>query len=275
MPIKEKIWPVPPLIFGGALILLGALGLLKCPDDLGRRLGEAMFISGVLALTVDLYLKRKLQVDAARDIFGHLLGMSFPPQLRDRLQAFVFETKTYRINSIIDIQLEMADEAVELTIEGTSTVVAVSDTVYEPHLWFEESVKGRLLRVSVTSTSKPDLSYSMTDVPLKASSEQMVWEWKGRKVSMQRGEELTTYAKYVVRRAREDYLMMVFGTPHINPRLRISGDTNLNFSVSAADQINGNEYLYRRVFLKGDHLAIRWAQKTGAQMLARAASVGS
>src|SRR4051794_2107939 len=91
--LKAKMHKVPGPIVGAVLSLVGALGIWRCPDSLGTSFSEAFLIAGILSLTVDLYLKRKLQEDTARDIFHHLLGINLPGDLKDKLQKFFFENR--------------------------------------------------------------------------------------------------------------------------------------------------------------------------------------
>jgi hypothetical protein len=53
----------------------------------------ALFIAGILAATVDPFIKRQARREATLDIFHHMLGYSLPRVIRERLQQIVKETK--------------------------------------------------------------------------------------------------------------------------------------------------------------------------------------
>jgi hypothetical protein len=257
MTLRAMLWKIPGPIIGAGLSLVGAAGLWWCPDALGIRFSEAFLIAGILSLTVDLYLKRKLQEDAARDIFHHLLGVNLPADLKDKLQNFFFENRSYRKNVIIEAHGEKVSDGILFSISVSSTVVATADTNYRQGLWFEESENPQLLQVSMTSTAKASASYSLLNPPLVRKQD--VLEWRGKKIPMNRDDELTTYAKFTVKQQETTgFWTHNFGASTIHPRVRISAGEGLKVTASIADQVNGNEHIYKKVFLAGDHVQIRW-----------------
>jgi hypothetical protein len=66
------LWAAIFLIVGG--YIFHRWPALSFPHDVG----EFLLLAGALTITVDPYLKRKLQKEAAEDIFQHLLGISLP-----------------------------------------------------------------------------------------------------------------------------------------------------------------------------------------------------
>jgi hypothetical protein len=260
---KNDIWKIPSPVAGAILLVVGAVGIWRCPDSLGLRFSEALLTAGILSITVDLYLKRKLQEDAARDIFHHLLGVNLPDDLREKLKNFLFENKTYGKNVCIDVDATQASDGIVLTVCVSSTIVAASDSEYRQGLWFEESENPKILQASVTSTMTPSISYTEQN-PLLArkKDEPAVLEWRGKRVVMRRGDELTSYAKFsLMKQPASGFWVHNFGASVIYPRLRISASDALTITASKADQVNGNEHIYKRVFLKGDHIQIRWKPK--------------
>src|ERR1039458_3682496 len=65
--------------------------------------GEFLLLAGGLTITVDPYLKRKLQREAAEDIFHHLLGFDLPLEIRETLRDFLLHNRHYRENANIDV----------------------------------------------------------------------------------------------------------------------------------------------------------------------------
>ena len=56
----------------------------------------ALFIAGLLTLTVDPFIKKQARKEAMRDIFHHMLCFSLPDKIRERLQEIAETTKLYR-----------------------------------------------------------------------------------------------------------------------------------------------------------------------------------
>ena len=81
---RNSVW-----IIGGILVIAGSAGIMRCPSQLGQKFHEAFLAAGVLSLSVDWWLKRKLQEDAAKDIFHHLLGITLPEKLRAKMQKLL------------------------------------------------------------------------------------------------------------------------------------------------------------------------------------------
>jgi hypothetical protein len=113
---------------------------------------------------------------------------------------------------------------------------------------------------SATLPEQSKRSYAHNkDLVLKNKDDEPgVLEWLGKPISLAKGETVRTFFRYKLRRGLEDFYVMYFGMPTINPTLRLSYEANIEAAATVPDQRNGNEYSYRKVFLTGDHLNIRW-----------------
>ena len=255
---RNSVW-----IIGIIIASIGACGVWRISSELGQRFSEAMLIAGILSISVDLWLKRKLQEDAARDIFHHLLGFSLPDELRRKLQRFVEENAIYRKDVSLTAHAEDTADGVILTITATATNVAAANTTYQQSLTFEESLEGKPIYASLRSSTHAFYALENAALQLKETDEPMLQCWKGDEVPMSRGDQLHSYAKFSVRRARNDFYVLFFGYSLINPTLRITASDTLCITASKDEstQINGTEYFYNRVFLQTDHIQIRWKPK--------------
>jgi hypothetical protein len=95
--VRQKIknlreWPILGIFF----LVLGTLGLYRCPATLGQKFSKALIIAGILTITVDPFVKRRLLREASKDIFHHLIGFSLPIEMRDRIKSIVLNTNLYR-----------------------------------------------------------------------------------------------------------------------------------------------------------------------------------
>jgi hypothetical protein len=70
------------------VILSLALGIVAmfCPKELVRGFGEALFIAGFLALTVDLFVKQRLAREVSQDVLAAALGYHLPIEIREEIR---------------------------------------------------------------------------------------------------------------------------------------------------------------------------------------------
>jgi hypothetical protein len=259
----EKRWI---FILGVVLMGLGGWGIWKAHNEVLWRFSEAAIIAGTLSVSVDLWLKRQLQVDAAKDIFQHLLGISLPSELRDKLQLFIEESAIYRPQLDHRVHVEDNGDSVTLTVEIDATNKAARNSTYVQGIELEEAFHGELKYASLRSKDG-SIYVKQNDADLQLHEtlpdEPMVWSWHGEETPIAKGHELYQNIKFTVKRARSDFYILFFGRPTISPTLRVTHSDSL-FVAASTDkdtQRNGTEYVYNRVFLRGDHIQIRWRPK--------------
>lgn len=252
-------------IWASLLLAVGAYVVYRWPAlGFPHALGEFLLLAGALTVTVDPYLKRKFQKEAADDIFHHLLGFDLPLEIRETLRDFLLHNRHYRQNAIIDVTvtpLENGSE-VEVVVTVRADVVAVAKTKYKQHISFEEAEHGTILEASVTSQSHPKKSYTKTGPPLSSvPDEPMVYGWSGKEIELKKDERLNAFVKFRMQKPIHDFWMLNFGILTVHPIVRLNGNPNLIVTASKADQVNGNEHIYKKVFVPGDHFQIRWKPK--------------
>ena len=74
-----RLWLLAVLLIGGGLVLT------RTPD--WHAAGEAFLIAGVLAVTVDRYVKLRLREEIAHDVFFAALGVHLPRELKEEILA--------------------------------------------------------------------------------------------------------------------------------------------------------------------------------------------
>jgi hypothetical protein len=254
---KHSSWIWATFLLAVGLYLIHRWPILGFPHSLG----EFLLLAGGLTITVDPYIKRKLQREAAEDIFHHLLGLDLPIEIRETLRDFLLRNRHYRRSAIIEVTVNPLANGTEVEVIVTmrAEVVAVAETVYEQHISFEEAERGTILEASVTSTSHPEKSYTIANPQLDpVADEPMVYGWTGVKIKLKKDECLSSFVKFRMQKPTHDFWMLNFGIATIHPTVRINGNTGLMVTASKADQVNGNECIYRKVFVSGDHIQIRW-----------------
>jgi hypothetical protein len=263
MAVKEHVQNWFGLYVGILLLLIGGLGVAFCPDQIGSRLSEALFITGFITAAVDPVLRRRLLKEASKDIFQHLLGFNLPLEAREALLDFVEQNRSYRANTQIDVAVTGAGRGlVDLHWTIRSELIAVAATKYKQHLSFEEAENGNIEHMSVTSLEHPERNYSLVAPTLRRNADEpMVMEWYGKEIKLKKGDVLQTYAKFKTSGPEIGFSVHNFGATTIHPSLRISPSPNFEVSASISDQRNGDEYIYQKVFVRGGHIQIRWKPK--------------
>jgi hypothetical protein len=249
-----------------AAVLVGSLSSMlwwHLYEGLSHSLLEALFLASVLTLTVDPFLKRRLVRDAARDIFHHVLGIDFAPEIRDAFQKALLGGKDYRVGTEIDAYAQRGEgNCVVLELEIRWTIVAAKrHDEYQQSLAWEEAENPTLLEVSVASESNPKVNYCEWNPPLTRNAEDpLVLEWKGPKIKLEKGDRLRSSAKYTVTGGIHDFSTFNFGAPAVNVLLRLRPSKGLSLSASRPDpgHAEGDLYSYDKVFVPGDHIQIRW-----------------
>jgi hypothetical protein len=230
---------------GLLLIAIGVIGIRFCPNEFGLRFSEAIFIAGVLTAAVDPFVKRRLLKEAS-------------------FERFFASHRSYRKNAVIDVTIVplTGGNEVELIVTLRADIVAVARTAYKQHISFEEAECGTILEATVTSQSHPEESYTKHSPPLTpVADELMVSYWTGRAFELKKDEFLNSFIRFRMQKPIRDFWTLNFGIPTIYPTVHINADPSLIVTASKADQINGNEHIYKKVFVSGDHLQIRWKPK--------------
>ena len=261
---RSKEW-VGSLI-AALLLFAGILGLVFSSGELSIRFSEAVFISGFLTLAVDPFLKRRLLREASTDIFHHLLGFDLPIEIREKLKDFLLETRLYRKNVLLEVKaVRVPDGSVRLTWSMHADVVAAAESKFKQHLSFEEAERGEILEASITSSSHPELNYTQRSPQLSPeANEPLVSAWSGKEIKLKKGDEIHSFVKFATSGQATGFSVVNFGTAVINPRVRVEAtDGRLSVFASSSDQRNGDEYIYRKVFVPSDHIQIRWTPVYG------------
>src|ERR1700688_400608 len=146
---------------------------------------DAFVIAGILALTVDYFLKRDLLTEASRGIFVHLLGFEHHPQVKEKLKEIVFETKILRTQCRMVLTVEPRVEGdFVLTLDYDSEIINPTATPvdFQPFAEWDAAHKPEHLRMQFMST---DGKIAWTDKNVKlVESEPGVLVTKVRKVQL-------------------------------------------------------------------------------------------
>jgi hypothetical protein len=178
--LEENRW----YVWGPVFMVLGwAIGHFIEPHWSSHVVTEsaiALWIAGLLMVTVDPFIKRLARREATRDIFHHMLGYKLPPIIRERLEKIVNDTKLYRENTSMRIDMSEKGNFVIFDVEMELDVVnAAPHTLdFSPLIQFEKGESAELKRIICFGDPK----YGENAVLSPAKGGLGAAEYRGKKV---------------------------------------------------------------------------------------------
>jgi hypothetical protein len=251
------------VIVGLVLVAISILGIVWCPNEVGIKFSDALLVAGIVTVTVDPFLKRRLLKEASTDIFHHLLGFDLPLEIRETLRDFLLKNRIFAKDVSIEANVQsVGSDSVEVSWSVNQRIVAAASDSFNQHVSFEESEHGSVLEATVSSLAHPEWNYNKKSPILKPEhDEPMVSSWTGDKIELKRGDELTTLLKFTTHGPKSGHVVYNFSRATINPRIRVYSSDDLEIASSRSDQRNADEYIHRKVFVPGDHIQVRWKPK--------------
>jgi hypothetical protein len=256
-------------IVGAILIALGVWGIWKAPEhSIRHQVAEAAFIAGVLTITVDPFLKRRLLKEASKDIFHHMLGFGLPPEIRNRLRDIALKTTLYRKDMESNCTFEHDANEVRIEFEYRFEVVNPSNhkASFNQRLEFEKHERAVLRSVSC-STQGNRYGKGATLTPRK-DDEVMIWEGPSVGIPPATSGLKTVFtAAYSVTRPLPDFHTQHFVQPTIGFSLRVrKKPVDLKVTASPADPPHcQDQWIYKQLFMPGEHIEMRWEQCKDSQ----------
>ena len=230
-------------------------------------IGEALIVAGVLSFAVDPFLKRRLLVEASRGVFIHLLGFEHHPQVKDRLQRVIFETKLLRKSFDLRCKIEPSDGHYIFTVDYDMEVINPTNTPlkYGPRLEFDRAHKLEVASIIFTSS---DGKYRVTTLNPKIEELKDDPGVECPKVQTfviepeTRGITYRVCAQYRIKLLNA-YSQFHMGIPTLQTSIKASAPDDYEISSSPADVVNGNYWQYNRIMMVGDHFTLRWRKENG------------
>jgi hypothetical protein len=200
------------------------------------------------------------------------MGIDLPEDLRTKVQGFVEENEIYRKLESIQAHAQSTPSGVTLTIKMEATIVAARDAIYRPRVEFEEPLNAVILEASLRSSPAGKNYYSYKGgMRLTDGDELMVKQWtpSPKAIALRKGNELQYYVKYEVTRSNPDFYIIFFGMSSLHPRVRVTASDDLEIFSSKDEKTlqNGDEYAHKGVFLRAQHIQIRWRTRLASATL--------
>src|SRR5438445_8817459 len=245
-------------------LVLGASGaalLWKYPSGYFRHsLGEAALIAALLVMLVDPFLKARLLREAAQDIFHYLLGFDQQPQIKERLERLVFDTKLFRKNFNARYKLVPEGDSMRIEFEYDFELVNPTGEAIEFALKIdcEQAENPHLDSFSLVSSEKNYLWHPKLE-PKK--DEPWVLQGFADAVKIQPESKGISYrycGKCSLKYPQSFYYAQHFGYPTIGVTVTIDHPDSFDVDAAPTPAHEGNIWRYEGLFMPGDHINIRW-----------------
>jgi hypothetical protein len=258
---KERLTAFSGIIIGAVLVLVGAVGLHWCPSVLGQRLSEALFISGVLTIVVDPFLKKRLLHEASTDIFHHLIGFDLPLPIRDRLRDIVLKTNLYRKDMVIRCSFTETEGRVHIDFETSYEVMNPTRKVlkFPQHLDFEKAENARLKRI-FCDQAKRGYGEGAT-LALKEGTG--LFEYESKEIKIEPNQDTGKRYRFEADFSVDGFPMPGFYTqmfkyPTIGLTVRVTNRPPWLRVTCDVGPNKGDQWNTESLFMPGDHFSLRW-----------------
>lgn len=257
----------------GVLAVVGAL-LLASPaviheshpvNDLTTAFGTAFLVAALLAVSVDLWLKKQLLQDSFKELFGYLL----PPKLKEEL-AWVYQQQLLAERHELVLTLTPIDGTelfglhveMEREVRNIALVTAETDDVrtFEVDEWFHAERPSRVISLQCTQDRKTYghklISGHGFDLVAKASGK-----------SLGSDEKMIVVAEAEETRRKSDvYILTLVGPASVNPRVTVNAPDEIDWKVMfgnrAGNQVEetlpGKRVELPGTLLPGQVIQVRW-----------------
>lgn len=254
------------------------------PKNLVTSLGEALVIAAILASTVDIYVKRKLGEDIARDVSPFILGRDLPSEFRDVLRE-IMKIEVFRKNFEIDFEIaEIHDHPgyvlVTTTVKYEVENLAANNQDYTQTGFVQKTPpniagESKILGAGVTGLGDEfDYSYSEAQIAEQVEENenerllQVFWK-KTVSIPPNKGGPCPVFwGKHEQILTRQDADTFYFVHPTLGATVRASAPPNLIVTVDFGHQDNGRAlkipkdrprmWELKAAFLPWQSIAIDW-----------------
>jgi hypothetical protein len=203
------------LTISGALLIVTAHG-----REFIAAIGHALVIAGVLAATVDRFVKERFLREVSWDVAKYLIGYNLPPEVHYR-QSIAFER--WQRATITEMRCDSDDQRAAYFF----TSARLGDESIDERGVFEAF--GKRMRI-----------------PPHNAERGMNYRVAGRfwKILPDNSSDVISFA-----------------SPTINVTLMVEIPSGFEFVAPKADVQTANRWEYRRLFLPGEHLRVRWIRQ--------------
>jgi len=268
------IWPVSL----GAMVL-GTFGIFAAlhwsfpGHELADRLGEALFIAGFLAMTVDQFVKRKMLHEVSYDVAKYLIGYELPAEAQDRIKELMgcrIIRENYEAHYVATKAATPGKLRLETTISYDVRNITHHDESYQQHVSLEGRDAPAIIELKCKS-SDARAAYCRRGMDVSTFHDGVL-EAHGPSIRIKsvKNKEGFTYRvsdTHSVIQPEEYSDLISFRAPTIN--VRITADFPPGFTFKAPDErtpegTEANAWDYKRLFMPSEHIRVRWFKNSSS-----------
>jgi len=226
-------------------------------------LGHALVIAGLLALTVDRFVKQRLVKEVARDTARFVVGYELPEELRQRIQDLL-RTALVRTNYLATYRLRTTEQGIELEVETSWNIENYSSV---PQPYTQEVILERHERATSLSiqgkSSDGNYNYDLKGVTLRLAEDENTIRVKGDQMMIQPRSSGVVYdvlTRFVIC-PKDNATPNVFGAPTFGAT--ILTEVPPGYSITLRSMVEdgkqiGGKWRFNKLFMPGEHIWIRW-----------------
>jgi len=177
VPRERRLW-----LIAIGLVVVG-IGLAVSGIEALRAPGDAFIIAGVLAVTVDRYVKLRLRDEIAHDVFFAALGVDLPEELKEEILA-IGECKLVRRGMDITYKLTPADDLAylccETRVEFAMENLTNSAQEFTHSVWVSDAIAGAdnpKFPILLVKGALPDTGYCLQHEKISLTDRDHGREW--------------------------------------------------------------------------------------------------
>ena len=260
-------------------VVVGALGIVisfrygERTSKIIEAIGEALLIAGVLALTVDRYIKHKLAEEVAHDVARIAFGFHLPPEAEAIFKDITTGWRLFRENLVITWSISRipSSHLLKVVVHFCFEIrnIGTSEEPYKQSVFVEDHDNPTIefLRcVKHSPGSKPETLY---DYSAEKNNFQIdrteigVQKAFGKEIGIKpnanhKGPKYTVVAQYSMK-LPEDYSdVFAFGGPTLKVKIISEFPTGLTFVAPDAEVGSNGPWKYDNFYLRNQHLRVRW-----------------
>lgn len=268
---RNDVWAFRITVF--LLFAIGlALAFVQIPyvnHDFAHSLGDALIISSVLAVSVDLYLKERVLREVSSDVSKYLVGYRLPEEVQNRIRSLL-QTRWIKRNCEIRLRLTQLNNGrvkIEIFVSRLVENITMEGAVFQDKFSYERHLPQNLLEMRCDS---PDVNaqYQLEGLALDSGKKEKadepgVMEAVGKVVRIPPVHETVgRYYRFAIRYEGEypanSSDIFAFDLPTIDVVVEAECPEGFRITLPPADVATPNRWEYCRLFLPGEHIRYRW-----------------
>ena len=235
-------------------------------------IGEALIIAGVLALTVDGYVKEHLLKEASQDIAMYLVGYQLPPEIQGTIKDLM-STNLVARGVHLHYELSLPKQSpgkvlAEVTLTYHVDNISNKKRSYKQRVYQQNTFSPAFLELRCDSNDekgKYHLGARELSLQLKGQEAEFVAKVVAPEIQLRPRDQAGSFryqftAKFTLL-FPEDYSdFFVFDDPAIGVIITAGYPEQLDF-IGPSDPDNINRWEYDRVFFGGEQTTVQWRKK--------------